>query len=173
MKIDLSPFIESKDKSFKIEGELTKPFDKYDTSDLKLVYPIKYEGVIYDLNGEFLLDLNTCYEYEVECSRCLKDLLNKVSTNLNYVLFTEKPKEFEEDSVTEYIILEDNELDIEDVVFSQIITSIPIKVLCKEDCKGLCPQCGKDLNEGPCNCEREDLIDPRFQKLQGLFNEEV
>lgn len=173
MKIDLSPFIESKDKSLQVKGEFEEAFEKYDMSNLNLIYPIKYEGVVYDLNGEYLLDLNTCYEYETQCSRCLKDVLNKVSTNLKCMLYREIPEEFEEDSVTEYIVLDANELDVEDIVFSQIITSIPIKVLCKEDCKGLCPQCGKDLNEGPCNCEKEDLIDPRFQKLQGLFNEEV
>ena len=46
-----------------------------------------------------------------------------------------------------------------------------MKVLCREDCKGLCPVCGKDLNDGDCGCDRTER-DPRFESLRALFNDD-
>ncbi len=58
-------------------------------------------------------------------------------------------------------------IDIGDDVRQTILLSVPLKILCREDCKGLCSQCGKNLNEGPCSC-RETPADPRWEKLRSL-----
>ena len=59
-------------------------------------------------------------------------------------------------------------LDLADFVTNEIRLGIPMKVLCREDCKGLCPKCGHDLNEGPCGCDlREE--DPRLEVLRSLL----
>ena len=57
-------------------------------------------------------------------------------------------------------------IDLEPLVREQVIRAVPYAPLCKEDCKGLCAQCGADLNQGPCRCEKP--IDPRFEALKGL-----
>ncbi|MFW5872616.1 MAG: YceD family protein, partial [bacterium] len=62
------------------------------------------------------------------------------------------------------------EVDIRQILKSNIFLDLPIKPLCSEDCKGLCPQCGQNLNKGDCNCER-DIIDPRLAKLEKFFDE--
>jgi uncharacterized protein len=61
-------------------------------------------------------------------------------------------------------------LDITPEVLKSIILALPMKAVCREDCRGLCPKCGKNLNEGRCDCESED-IDPRFSVLKDLFKE--
>jgi uncharacterized protein len=59
-------------------------------------------------------------------------------------------------------------LDVSEAVRQYALTAIPLKALCSADCAGLCPSCGKNLNEGPCRCPAEPT-DPRWAKLQGLF----
>jgi uncharacterized protein len=61
----------------------------------------------------------------------------------------------------------DDEIDIKDIVREQMLLVVPIKQLCSSDCKGLCPDCGKDLNTGSCGC-RDVKVDPRFSKLSEL-----
>jgi uncharacterized protein len=58
------------------------------------------------------------------------------------------------------------ELELGEMVREELILAVPPYVLCREDCRGLCPQCGNDLNEGPCSCSPEP--DPRWAKLEAL-----
>ena len=60
-------------------------------------------------------------------------------------------------------------LDIEQLVHNEILIHWPMRVLCKEDCKGICSHCGKDLNEGPCSCEQESP-DPRMAAIRDIFS---
>ncbi|MEI3507380.1 MAG: DUF177 domain-containing protein [Anaerotignum faecicola] len=64
-----------------------------------------------------------------------------------------------------------DQIDLADFVKRGIIGELPMKVLCREDCKGLCPVCGKDLNEGDCGCDRT-IRDPRFESLRALFSDD-
>lgn len=61
-------------------------------------------------------------------------------------------------------------IDITPEVLKSIILALPMKSLCLEECRGLCPKCGRNLNEGRCDCENED-IDPRFNVLKDLLKE--
>ena len=65
----------------------------------------------------------------------------------------------------DYILVEDMRLDIEELTSEDSYLALPGKILCKDDCKGVCMTCGADLNDGPCGCEKE--IDPRWA---GLFD---
>jgi len=62
---------------------------------------------------------------------------------------------------------EGKEIDLKPAVREQVLLQIPGSPLCREDCKGLCPKCGKDLNEGDCGCDRA-VLDPRWAVLKGL-----
>jgi uncharacterized protein len=62
---------------------------------------------------------------------------------------------------------EGKEIDLASAVREQILLQIPAPPLCAEDCKGLCPKCGKDLNEGECGCDRA-VMDPRWTALKGI-----
>jgi uncharacterized protein len=68
----------------------------------------------------------------------------------------------------DYIIIEDKKLDVLPSVEEQIMLEMPSKTLCKEDCKGLCYKCGKNLNEGECSCEKHE-VDPRLAILKTLL----
>ncbi len=67
--------------------------------------------------------------------------------------------------------LDDEEIDLDELVREQLTLSLPVRVLCREDCRGLCPQCGTDLNRGICDCRPP--IDPRWQALADLKSEQA
>ena len=58
-------------------------------------------------------------------------------------------------------------IDVDEVVKEQILLAVPTRMLCREDCKGICPECGTDLNKGECACKKDD-IDPRWAALKNL-----
>lgn len=99
------------------------------------------------------------------CARCAQDFEREVVFPLKAILVTELASEESED---EWVFqLEDNFADLDDIVNTTFVLNMDSKLLCKEDCKGICCQCGKNLNYGSCNCKQER--DPRFAVLQQLL----
>ncbi len=101
---------------------------------------------------------------EHACARCLDNYDQAVSARLAE-LYHYPPESAPPDSLT---ISDDVQLDLTPVVREDFFLSIPMHALCRSDCKGLCPQCGANWNEGPCDC-RDDTIDPRLAPLAGLL----
>lgn len=100
--------------------------------------------------------------FEVGCARCLKPLKREISFDFEETLVQEGEEVTDKDSV---IVFAGMELDLTEIVVSNILLNLSYKYLCSEDCKGLCPKCGADLNEGDCGCEQGE-IDPRWEKLK-------
>ena len=79
------------------------------------------------------------------CDRCLEPALLPLEVELNTVLTLESS---EDDSVT----VEGGKINLDKTVYDALLLALPFKILCKEDCLGLCPSCGKNLNDGDCGC---------------------
>jgi len=99
------------------------------------------------------------------CDRCASEFLREVSYPMNAVLVTSLENEDDADEWT--FLLQDNQADLGEIVKTVFVLSMDAKMLCREDCKGLCPTCGKNLNGGPCGCRPEP--DPRFAALGQLL----
>jgi len=108
----------------------------------------------------------------VECDRCLKPVELPVSTDftLEYI----SGRDYESSEVVELTeeqmslaVFNGEALDIDEIAKEQILLAVPTRMLCREDCKGLCPECGTDRNTGECNCITND-IDPRWAALKEL-----
>ena len=108
-------------------------------------------------------------EIEAECARCLKPVSLEISGKLMYLYSSQDPQTINDD---EYMPVEVEHfgrvLDVMPQIEESIYTLIPTKILCREDCKGLCPNCGADLNNGECACKNEN-IDPRFEALRNFM----
>lgn len=103
------------------------------------------------------------------CGRCLNEFALEIDTRLSlyYSRHHETAKEKElTSSDMEVDYLEVPELDTSEILLSQISIEAPMKPLCREGCKGLCPECGADLNERPCSCKAEEEPDSRFAALK-------
>lgn len=105
-------------------------------------------------------------QVDYECTRCLTRYLQPVGVRLSELYHY--PPEIA--PAGELAVSEDAHLDLTPVAREDFLLSIPISAICRPDCKGLCPHCGKNWNDGPCDC-REEEIDPRWSGLAELFKE--
>ena len=127
--------------------------------------PVKAEGTVRNTAGVLMMtgEINTCIHGT--CDRCAGSFDREISFPINVVLVTEMANEENED---EWVFpLEGDSADLDDIVRTVFVLNLDSKLLCKEDCKGLCHRCGKNLNDGPCNCQKE--LDPRFAALKQLL----
>lgn len=129
--------------------------------------PVRVTGKIENRAGVVRLVFSVKSVLSLRCDRCLKAVERDLDKSFEHILVRELSNEGDEEY--EYIVCEDGTLDLAELVRSDLMLELPTKVLCKEDCKGLCPKCGKDLNLGSCGCTTKD-IDPRWQALSDLFS---
>lgn len=172
MKLDLQNFLNSDEVTYEFEGKLDSEESNYDIDNIGLQFPILYKGTVYDLGDELMMDMKIDYKLDTNCDRCLKEIVKSVSSNTKAYFVKNNDIEIDDSADNQYFDFTREEIFLDDIIISQIITDKPMKILCKDDCLGLCPKCGKDLNEGPCNCEKEVDIDPRFAKMLDLFKDD-
>ena len=127
--------------------------------------PVLAQGTVRNTAGVLMMEGQVSTTIHGICDRCASPFDRKVSFPIEVVLVTELANEENED---EWVFpLEGDSADLDDIVRTVFVLNLDSKLLCKEDCKGLCPQCGKNLNDGPCNCQKE--LDPRFAALKQLL----
>ena len=139
-------------------------------SELLDVGGISWSGrVIRDLAG-YRLTARLSYEQTLTCTRCLQSLARSVADDIELAIQTSasEPMLGEHElraSELKTQFLEGQELDTTAILMEQLQLNIPMKPLCREDCAGLCPQCGVDRNQVRCSCT-ESEVDPRWQTLE-------
>jgi uncharacterized protein len=139
-----------------------------------LVQPATVTGQLRQSQGEITVSGHVSARVQVECARCLKMVELPIETNfeLDYVT----PQTYEASPAAELktddmslSIFDGEALDIDELFDEQIMLTLPSRVLCNENCKGLCPVCGGDRNTNACSCELTQ-IDPRWRALKELVN---
>ena len=134
----------------------------YEYSDFALAGDVTFRGTAANEGGRIMVEGVLNGVYALNCSRCGKALTEEFETEF----FAQYALQAQPDEDGEADILEfcgDN-IDLEPQFLQTIFLELPMKPLCSDDCKGLCPFCGKNLNKGTCNCEAP--IDPRLAKLK-------
>lgn len=133
----------------------TKPFQT----------PIKVDVNIENHEGVVYLKSNVLFDFYVCCDRCAVDLLN----NYNYSFIHILVMDCEGNDNDDFIEIQDYQLDLDELIKQDILMELPSKFLCCDDCKGLCPICGKNLNQGSCDCASHQ-VDPRLEVLENLLD---
>ena len=128
--------------------------------------PVLADGVVRNTAGVLVMTGNVRTTIHGVCDRCAQDFEKDVELPIDVVLVTELSNEENEDEWV-FPLVGDN-ADLEDIVRTVFVLNLDSKLLCSEDCKGLCCRCGKNLNDGPCNCQKE--LDPRFAALKQLLD---
>ena len=135
-------------------------------------YTVEGECNLLRLQNSILVRCKLKTSVELGCSRCLGTFRHplKIKFEEEYVPTVDvnsgAPLPQPEESST-FTINDHHILDLMDAVRQYAMLAVPMKPLCKTECAGLCPECGKNLNEGMCDCPRQD-IDPRWSKLTKL-----
>ncbi|WP_238904472.1 DUF177 domain-containing protein [Clostridium sp. YIM B02506] len=165
MIIKLSEIFSKREKKKQINCEIhQEPFE----FEGGLITPLKDISIHGEMKAfEDILELNLKVNTVLEdsCSRCLENFSFDVDTTLNEK-FTNKSTIETED----IILVEGDVIDIAEVVINSIISTLPIKRLCSESCKGLCHSCGINLNHHKCNCENLE-VDSRLEVLKSFFTD--
>lgn len=120
------------------------------------------------VNRAGVVTLNGCVRcnYTAPCDRCGEVCSEPLCVDIDYTLVQSLANDGEKDG---FIVVSGKKLNIDEIVLSDLILNIPMKHLCSEECKGLCSNCGKNLNSGLCEC-KQDEIDPRLAALKELLN---
>lgn len=130
-------------------------------------------GEITDCAGYMRLSLRVSVKYRAECARCLASVERTFESVFERTVAAEgtlSDEKLREDA-DEYVVIENGKLDIDEQLRETLILEFPIKILCSEDCPGLCQICGKRLAEGDCGCKRKEA-DPRLAILKTLLKKE-
>ena len=123
------------------------------------------QGTVRNTAGVLLLKGSISTTIHGVCDRCAADFHREIRFPMDVVLVTELSNEENED---EWVFpLEGDSADLDDIVRTVFVLNLDSKLLCRDDCKGICPRCGRNLNDGPCQCEKE--LDPRFAALKQLL----
>jgi len=131
--------------------------------------PVKAEGIVTAATGMVVLRGTVSYRYEAPCDRCAAPVDQAEAFPVEHVLVTSLSDEETADA-DELLKVDDFKLPLDELIQTDLLLQMPSRHLCAPDCKGLCPRCGKNLNEGPCGC-REDHIDPRLAALKMLIDQ--
>lgn len=105
----------------------------------------------------------------IPCSRCLEEVPTKFSIHVEDKIDWMKMKEDRMNDLEESNYITEENLDVDRLVCDEILVKWPLKVLCKEDCKGICSKCGKNLNQDTCSCDTESL-DPRMAVISDIYS---
>ena len=160
-------------KVFLNEGEILNAEYDLDLRDLDFnggapfKTPVRVEAKAENRAGVVDLAVTAKFDYTAPCDRCGEETITSFVRSFNHTVVQSLVGENESD----YIEAPDFTVDLDAPVTADILLDLPSKHLCREDCKGLCPKCGKNLNEGECGCDLRE-IDPRLEILKSLLEEE-
>ncbi|HEV7668250.1 MAG TPA: DUF177 domain-containing protein [Thermoanaerobaculia bacterium] len=144
----------------------------FESPDLVAMSPVECSGRMVFAEPGFLLTADLSYEQTLACTRCLTQFVERMEPTIELLVL--QGKELVEDEERELGArdlgvwqVEGDKFLTEPVIVEQVQLNIPMKPLCREDCRGLCPTCGADLNAGDCGCDRA-VSDPRWSGLAAL-----
>src|SRR5215213_461091 len=139
---------------------------------VSLAEPANVTGKVRLAGAEVFVNGHIETRAQVECDRCLQRVELPVSADfsLQYITGSEyessQAAELTEDALS-VSVFDGEAIDVDEIVKEQILLAVPTRMLCRDDCKGICPECGMDRNTGECSCVT-DNIDPRWAALKNL-----
>ena len=164
MILDLSSVINFEGKKLNFNKEID--FSQNKDVDFCFDGPIKVSGEVLNIGGSLELTMSVSAVVIFSCDRCLETFSEEISFSFKEVLKKEDIRT--EDQNPDAVYFEGSSVELDDIVLNNIIVELPLKRLCREDCKGLCQVCGQNQNIKECNCEKE-VTDPRYDVLDKFF----
>lgn len=163
MKVDIADITRVNGASIKLEfveaAPLSEPVEGYiiDT-------PVSFNGTLTNINGMLQLDGRLATSYRTICYRCLKTIEGQLDIGIRESFVNGKQGADEIDAY----MFEGKFLDTGKVFEDNIVLNLPMKQVCNEDCRGLCQNCGANLNEESCSCSK-DSMNPQMEALNKFF----
>ena len=128
--------------------------------------PVTAQADLKGKDGFVELKLSLSFQMETPCDRCLETAVLTENAVFEHILVREQQEDDKEDV---YLCVENDSFDLEALACDDILLSLPTRILCAEDCKGLCPKCGVNRNKTACGCETK-MMDARLEVLKQLLD---
>ena len=135
--------------------------------DIKKMDPLHLR-IEYVGDKKLLITGETKLTVIIPCDRCLEDVDTDLDLSFEKNVRTDVEFSNGDDESDEANYIDGYHLDVEQLLYNEILIGWPTKVLCSEDCKGICSVCGQNLNKGSCNCE-DTSLDPRMSVIRDVF----
>lgn len=126
--------------------------------------PVKIKGEVANRAGIVCINAEATVEVVTDCNRCAASVNRVFTVPVSHTLVTS----LNDEDNDELILVEDMHFELDPLVREDVFLSLPSKILCKDDCKGVCQFCGTDLNVSQCSCKKP--IDPRLEALAQLLD---
>ncbi len=170
MLVSLSEIMNTKDKIVRIDAPIELESFDYQGNSYSFAYKEPVKLTIKNLGSRtVMIEGSTNISLNLNCSRCLKEIIYPMDLSIQKEIdfnFSEEERAEGLDE-TNYII--GYNLDVDTLIYDEILIGFPMKLLCSEDCKGLCRNCGTNLNEKSCDCDTF-VYDPRMSVIRDIFN---
>ena len=169
MIVDIAPLLRGEVKRMDIDYSLSpEQIDGVDFESDAHVF-----GCVTDRAGYMRLILKAELNYHGECARCLAPVDGVFSLDFERTVAVKGTVDEDrlEELEDEYVFVEGHELSVDDALREELLLSFPMRLLCSEDCEGLCPKCGKPRREGDCGCPTRE-VDPRLAVLANFFSDD-
>ena len=167
MKIDVSSILKITGARVEIDGKVDLKDADFLGESYKFEEPLTVSGEIYNNGQTLTLEAHVTGKMITECARCLSEVHADVDFNVEEYLARDDGREARGDE-EDIILFDGHEVELDDIVRDRFLMNLSGRYLCRDDCKGLCPVCGHNPNEGDCGCNRE-YIDPRWQALADIM----
>ena len=170
MKISIKDITSLPNQSKKFKGETAIKDFSYLGGDFSMNH-IEPFDVVLSMVGTDKLHITFDTEAEVvgACDRCLTDVSFKVPVSVDETVSVSEGQVVADEDLGPYPFVEGEEIDVDELILNEILVNFPAKILCQEDCKGICPVCGKNRNLEPCQCD-DTVLDPRMAQFLDVFN---
>ena len=170
MILDLTALMSGKCSKLEFEYEIDHRAEEnaiLPPDDVSFTAPVRVKGVITDNAGYMALSASAQIDYRSRCARCLEDIFGTFILEFNRTVAASGT--LQDETNDEYVVVKNGKLDIDRELVEDLLLEFPTRLLCKEECAGLCSKCGKNLNFGACDCPKKKEIDPRLAILQKLL----
>ncbi len=168
MYIELSDILSVKDKELDIQAYIEMQRFTSKSGDYEIVSKAPFNVHLKNTGKKrFKLDMETDVTLRMPCGRCLADVDYDLDIKVSREI--DMNESGNDDEMEDLFYISNSELDVETFIYNEILVNLPMKVLCSENCKGICNRCGANLNLQLCNCDRTEL-DPRMSKIRDIFN---
>ena len=169
MKIDITDVVSNENKRVTKEVEIDFTSFESKSGNFPIIKKTPFTlQLTNEENKRMLIEAEVDVTIEIPCDRCLTPVAEEFHIEVSREVPIGECEAASEDE-DEFDYVDGFNLDVDRLIYGEILVNWPTKVLCKEDCKGICKVCGKNLNKGDCNCQRTEL-DPRMAAIQDVFN---
>ena len=165
MMYDVSSVLKAEGESLSVSGGVTFTQNELSGAGPFFHDDVCFSGTITNIGNVLEFKANVKGSFTVLCARCMKELEKTFDIDFTEMLVNNADDVSDKDAV---LLFEGHEVDLDDIIESNILVNLSLKYLCCDSCKGLCPVCGADRNVTDCSCG-EDEIDPRMAGLKNLL----